>query len=207
MVDENPSSLHMCRLNVRGTDNAIPIPQEGGCNVHNTTVSVCEEDLIEVIIRPIIGVARSRLIKLLAHIQCMPSIRLLLEWNSEDRHRGVLLEIVEEQLVLLHSDGRNERGIKDAISIADIILGDVKCITVGVSKNAGRRHVETVGVNNPKPSPTSILCADANHLFSYLHQCMFCNKCRYIKISTFRRCRNFKLLRLLIDRHKIAMCS
>ena len=109
--------------------------------------------------------------------------------------------------MLLHRDGRNERGIKDAISIADIILGDVECITVGVIKNAGRRHVETVGVNNPKRQPKSILCADPYHLLTNLSQSVFGNKSRDIKISTFSRCRDVQSLRLLIHRDKIPMDS
>jgi hypothetical protein len=81
-------------------------------------------------------------IELQTLVHGMSSIRLLLEGNRQDRIHCVLLEIVEEKLVLLHSDRCNERGINDAISIADIILSQVKLVTVAIIKNVGRRHVE-----------------------------------------------------------------
>jgi hypothetical protein len=115
---------------IRSVNNTVPILQKIGTDVHHTAVSIDQMDLIAPIIIGIEGIRANNVIELQTLVHGMPSIRLLLEGNREHGIRGVLLEIVEEKLVLLHGDNSNERGINDAISIANIILSKVKLVTV-----------------------------------------------------------------------------
>jgi hypothetical protein len=127
-IDQNAPSLDLDSADLFRSNDPIAILQVFGGNHKDAPIGVGKEDLDIVVILLVVRIGGVQLIELAAFVECMTSLRFLLERNPKGWKGRILLEVIEENTILLDGYSRNVRGIHDAISIANVMRRQSDCL-------------------------------------------------------------------------------